>query len=306
MSPLGTHLSESFLSSFWTNLAKSSQESLKLFEEFETSTQCGATLLEQKGIVRGLVERIIAGHGRFLIQLQVREQLNSASVNISFVDVVNRYDDEFTVGTARASKARRVMVKLSWLLQVLKAITDNWGRGLDCANQQKLMLSSNELDDQTVVAVQTDRGTQPRQQGKDTSPLVFQSFKSSLPDQRKGVQRALSCIEVNWDYDCQGVRFRFMETKKPHDRIPLLRTALEHIARLHFAILKESTQHFVTPPTYDHDQVQDCPVLLWLKPVQEKEDTQRSRSPPAQRPAAGWSSSSSSWQPQWHEGHWHQ
>jgi hypothetical protein len=112
-------------------------------------------------------------------------------------------------------------------------------------------------------------------------------------------------MEVNWDYDCQGVRFRFMETKKPHDRIPLLRTALEQIARLHYAILKENTQHFVTPPTYDHDQVQDCPVLLWLKPVQEKEDTHRSRSPPAQRPAAGWSSSSSSWQPQWHEGHWH-
>jgi hypothetical protein len=72
MSPLGTHLSESFLSSFWTNLEKSSHESLKLFEEFETSTQCSTTFLEQKGIVRGLVERIIAGHGRFLIQLQVR------------------------------------------------------------------------------------------------------------------------------------------------------------------------------------------------------------------------------------------
>jgi hypothetical protein len=168
------------------------------------------------------------------------------------------------------------------------------------------MLKSDKLDDPTVVAVRTDRDTSSRRTGKDTSPLVFQSFKTSLPSQRLGVQWALSCMQVNWDYDFQGVRFRFMETKRPHDRIPLLRTALEHIARLHFAIMEESAQHFVTPPTYDHVQVQDCPVLLWLKTVQEKEDTQRSRSPPAQRPAAGWSSSSSSWQ--WQQGHapWHQ
>jgi hypothetical protein len=305
MSPLGTHLSESFLSSFWTNLEKSSQKSLKLFEEFEKSTQCGTTFLEQQGIVLGLVERIIAGHGRFLIQLQVRELLNSASANISFTDVAGRDDEELAAGTAKAIKARQVMEKMSWLLQVLKAITDSWGRGLDCANQQKLILTSNDLDDQTVVAVQTDRGTQPRQTGKDTSPLVFQPFKISLPSQRRGIQWALSCMEVNWDYDRQGVRVRFMETKKPHDRIPLLRTALEHIARLHFAILKEGAQHFVTPQSYDHDKVQDCPVLLWLTPIPEKEDTQRSRSPPAQRPAAGWSSSSSSWQWQGHVP-WHQ
>ena len=293
MNPLGSQLNDSFLKMFWMNLETSSQEALKLFEDFERSTQCTETFLAQKVVIRSLVQRIVAGHGRFQIQVRVQELLSSA--NISFADVARRGDEEFSVGTAKSSKARRVMVKLSWILQVLKAITDNWGRGLDCSNQQKLMLKSHELDDPTVVAVRTDRD----------GVVVFQSFKLSLPSQRLGVQWALSCMEVNWDYDCQGVRFRFMENRKPHDRIPLLSAALEHIARLHYAILNENIQHFVTPPSYDHGQVQDCPVLLWLKPVPEKEDKHRSRSPPAQPPAAGWSSSSSSWL--WHQGQspWH-
>ena len=161
-----------------------------------------------------------------------------------------------------------------------------------------------ELGQPVVVSVRTELGMQPskrdRPGGPDTTPLVFHPFKSTLPETRKTAQWALSCIEVNWDYARQGVRYRLMEINRHERRIPLLIKSLEKLAPTQHALLTEKPMHFNTPPWYDHNRVHDCPIVLWLKPVQvrAKTDGLRSRSPPTARhvpPPASWSSSAWNW-----------
>ena len=75
LSPLGSTLSETFLNQFSLNMQTTSQEYLRLFMDFETTTQSVDVFLAKKETVRCLVERIFAGHGRFLIQRQVQDLL---------------------------------------------------------------------------------------------------------------------------------------------------------------------------------------------------------------------------------------
>ena len=47
----------------------------------------------------------------------------------------------------------------------------------------------------------------------DTSQLVLEPFKGSVPDQRARAEWALNCFEVNWDYARRGAPYRFQTTK---------------------------------------------------------------------------------------------
>jgi hypothetical protein len=293
MSPFGTNLSDHFLNHFWVHLEKTCSEALTLFEDFEVSTRHGPEYDEQLDVLRDLVGRICSGHGRFQIQLKVHDWLSDA--NVQFADDIGRHNDAFSHGTATGG-SRRVMVTMSWLLSVLKSIQQDWGRILLSGQHQKLMISQKELAAETVVAVRTNIGTQTgkktRPAGADNSPLAFEAFNKSLPPQRCHVNWALSCIEMNWDYIEHSVRYRFMEQVGCNTRIDLVIQALEDIAPLNWAMLKEHDELFVTPTSYDHSRVHDCPILLWLKPVMAKPQSDpRSRSPRGHRPqSALWSS----------------
>ena len=120
-----------------------------------------------------------------------------------------------------------------------------------------------------------------------------------LTEQRKTVQWALSCIELNWDYARMAVRYRLMEIASHKHRIRLLINTLEKLAPMHLALQKENNM-CATPPLYDHSRAHDCPIVLWLKPVQvrAKTDGLRSMSPRTARhvpPPASWSSSAWNW-----------
>jgi len=255
-------------------------------------------------VLRNLVGRICSGHGRFQIQLKVHDWLSDA--NVQFADDIGRHNDALSHGTATGG-SRRVMVTTSWLLSVLKSIQQDWGRILLSGQHQKLMISQKELAAETVVAVRTSIGTRTgkktRPAGADKSALDFEAFFKSLPPQRWYADWALSCVELNWDYHEHSVRYRFMEQVNLNTRIDLVIRVLNEIAQLNWAMLKEHDKLFVTPASYDHSRVHDCPILLWLKPVVEKpQSNPRSRSPHAQSPVANASWSSASWT--WQRGPW--
>jgi hypothetical protein len=305
MSPFGNNLSEHFLNQFWLNLEKTCTEALTLFNDFQTSTHHGPEYDDQLNVLRDLVGRICSGHGRFQIQRQVHRWLSAA--NVQFADEIGRHDEAFSFGTATTSQSRRVMVKASWLLSVLESIQQDCNRMHLSGQHQKLLISRNELAAETVVAVRTSIGTQTgkktRPAGADKSPLDFEAFIKSLPPQRWNADWALSCIELNWDYHEHSVRYRFMEQVNLNTRIDLVIRVLNEIAQLNWAMLKEHDKLFVTPASYDHSRVHDCPILLWLKPVVEKpQSNPRSRSPHAQSPVANASWSSASWT--WQRGPW--
>jgi len=277
-------------------LETSCTEAFQLFNEFEQTLDVNNT---HRIEIRRLVERISAGHGRFHIQLKVESLLSQANVN--YADAINRDDEAFTLGTATTSQTCRVMVTTSWLLRVLASIRKDENRMMTIGQQQKIILTDEELGAETVVAIKTALGHQcckrTRPEGPDKTPLQFQQFKASLPPQRHTATWAVSCIEMNWNYARTGVRYRFMEICQAEGRVNALTTALDTLAPMHHAMLRESPALFITPTTYDHDRVHDCPFVLWLKPVAER-PCKRPRSPHVERAsqAASWSSSSWAWQ----------
>ena len=250
--------------SFWSKMQHCCSEATSMFNQISRDGQLQGA---QGTPVSELVSRISREHGRFHIQLLIANHL--ARARCVPAGVLDRTDMQLSLGIANASKARRVLVTVAWLECVLGNIKNDHRRSNHCNTNQKLILEASEIANEHVVALRTRLAGSPyeerqaRKGEEDTSPIDFQPFLQSLPEQLRGSQWAVCFLDVNWDYTRTAERFKLQEGIVS-DRIPYLLDLLGQVSGAHFAALKAHPELYITPSNYWQTKPH-CPIALWLK-----------------------------------------
>jgi hypothetical protein len=281
------------------------QGALDLFEEFQERLPPDSVHRLQ---LKRMLDCVIREHGRAEVEMQANKLMRKA--NLTIADRMLRKEDDFSVGTSKTSKAKRVMVTLKWLTGELDHIARTGDLLAMCDRNQKIILVKGRLSNTTVPSHVTttaaDRNTSTRE-----ATLVFTPFLSSLPSQRVDVDWSLNAVEVNWNYDELALKYRFSEERNHDTRIPLIKDVLLSIAQCNWIKLTTHPERHTRPtewtPVVD---IGDCPIIIWLKPDESKKRPlpphATAVSPPT--PAFGSSSSweTSPWQTgsQWGQTQW--
>ena len=225
VSAFASPFTDSVNSEFWENMTTGIQGALDLFEEFQERLPPDSVHRQQ---LKRMLECVIREHGRAEVEMQASRLMRKA--NLTIADRMLLTDDDFSVGTSKTSKAKRVMVTLKWLTDELDYIARTGDLLAMCDKSQKIILVKGRLSNTTVPSHVTttaaDRNTSTRE-----ATLVFTPFLSSLPSQRVDVDWSLSTVEVNGNYDELALKFRFSEERNHAQRIPLIKEVLLSIAQ---------------------------------------------------------------------------